>query len=144
LAADAGTPRLLEDFLINPVRDPSAPTRLELQQGSAEMLPLPDKSVAMAITVLALEQMERIRDAALGELARVARRHVVMIEPFGDWNQEPRHREYIRRLDYWSGALDDLSAFGLVPVAASADIPQKLAFRVGIVVAAVEPAQKRG
>lgn len=137
LAADPDTPRLLEGFVVDPIRDVTATTRLDLRQGSAEALPLPDKSVDMVITVLALEQMERIRETALRELARVARRHVVMIEPFRDWNSDPPYREYIRQLDYWSAALDDLPAFGLVPVAADADIPQKLTSRAGIVVASI-------
>ena len=135
-AADSATARLLEGFV--PVRDSAAIERLHLVQGSAEALPLADKSVDMVITVLALEQMERIRDRALRELARVARRHVVMIEPFRDWNSDPRYREYIRRLDYWSAGLEDLSAYGLEPIAAQVDIPQKLTSRAGLVVARVE------
>ena len=141
-AADPATARLLEGFV--PVRDSAAIERLHLVQGSAEALPLADKSVDMVITVLALEQMERIRDRALRELARVARRHVVMIEPFRDWNSDPRYREYIRRLDYWSAGLEDLSAYGLEPIAAQVDIPQKLTSRAGLVVARVEGPGRRG
>jgi hypothetical protein len=137
LALDPATPRLLERVVVDGVRDRAALSRLDLQQGSADALPVPDKSVDLVMTVLALEQMERIRDAALRELARVARRHVVMIEPFRDWNSEGRQLEYIRRLDYWSAAIDDLPAFGLTPIAADADIPQKLTSRAGIVVAEV-------
>jgi len=138
LALDPATPRLLEDFVVDPLRDGGAAARLDLCQGSAEALPLPDKSVDMVMTVLALEQMEQIRDKALRELARVARRHVVMIEPFRDWNSQPRHREYIRQLDYWTAAIEELPAYGLIPVAATADVPQKLTSHAGIVVTDVE------
>jgi ubiquinone/menaquinone biosynthesis C-methylase UbiE len=138
LAQDPRTPDLLRDFAVNPVRDVTAPTRLELQQGSAEALPLADKSADLVMTVLALEQMERIRPAALREIARVARHHVVMIEPFREWNAEDLWRGYIQRHDYWSGAIDDLPAFHLIPRAASVDMPQKLTFRTGIVVADVK------
>lgn len=138
LAVDPHTPRLLEEFVVESVRDDAAAARVELRHGSAEALPLADKSVDVVITVLALEQMERIRETALRELARVARRHVVMFEPFRDWNSHPPHRDYIRRLDYWSAALEDLPAFGLIPSVAYADIPQKLTSRAGLVVADVE------
>ncbi len=137
LAADARTPDLLREFVVDEVRDVSALQRLDLRQGSAEALPLADRSVDMVITVLALEQMNRIRESALREIARVARRHVVMIEPFRDWNEDGHRREHIRRNDYWSAAIDDLPAFGLTPIVATADVPQKLKFHTGIVVAEV-------
>jgi ubiquinone/menaquinone biosynthesis C-methylase UbiE len=137
LAADPATAGLLQAFVDDRISDAGGPARLELRQGSAEALPLPDKSADLVMTVLALEQMERIRPAALRELARVAKRHVVMIEPFHEWNAERPYREYIRRLDYWAGAVADLPAFGLVPIAGDADLPQKLTSRVGIVVAEV-------
>ena len=100
-------------------------------------MPLPDNSVDVAFTVLALEQMERVRHRALAELARVARRYVVMIEPFADWNSEPHRRGYIARHDYFASTVDGLRAAGLVPVVATADMPNKLSFRAGIVVAEV-------
>jgi hypothetical protein len=60
-----------------------------------------------------------------------------MIEPFKEWNSDGHRPEYIRRHDYWSGAINDLPSYGLTPIAASADMPQKLTFRAGIVVAEV-------
>jgi SAM-dependent methyltransferase len=141
LAADPATPGELSRFAVGPLRDPAAPGRLDLRQGSADALPLGDKSVDMAVTVLALEQMERMRDAALRELSRVARRHVVMLEPFADWNLEGHRREYIRRHDYFAARVSDLEHYGLVPLVATADVPNKLAFRAGLVVAEVEGAR---
>jgi hypothetical protein len=142
LAAGEDTPRLLDGFVLERVRDASALGRLDLRQGRAETLPWPDKSVDMVFTVLALEQMDRIRESVLGELARVARRHVVMIEPFREWNADGPRREFIRRFDYWSGAMADLPAFGLVPIAATIDMPQKLTFRAGMVIAEVNPGRR--
>jgi hypothetical protein len=115
--------------------DPTAPRRLSLRQGSADALPVPDKSVDVVFTVLALEQMERVRGAALNELARVARRHVVMIEPFADWNAEPHRRGYIVRNDYFASTIDGLRDSGLRPIVATVDMPNKLSFRAGLVVA---------
>jgi hypothetical protein len=138
LAADQRTAGRLADFAIDPVHDPAGMQRLDLRQGTADRLPMPDRSVDVAITVLALEQMESIRHAALAELARVARRHVVMIEPFADWNADGHRRDYIRRYDYFAGRIDELPRYGMKPVVATADIPNKLSFRAGLVVAAVE------
>ena len=137
LAADAATAGVLAPFAVSALRDREAPRRLVLQTGSADALPLPDKSVDMAITVLALEQMERLRAGAIAELARVARRHVVMIEPFADWNAESHRRGYIARHDYFASTVDELRGSGLTPVVATADMPNKLQFRAGLVVASV-------
>jgi hypothetical protein len=60
-----------------------------------------------------------------------------MIEPFRDWNGDSPYRDYIRRLDYWSAGVEDLSGYGLEPIAAQVDIPQKLTSRAGLVVARV-------
>jgi SAM-dependent methyltransferase len=138
LAFDPSTAERLAAFAVEPLRDRGAPRRLALEQGSAVALPLASKSVDMIVTVLALEQMERIRERALRELARVARRWVVMIEPFADWNGEGHRRAYIERHDYFAATVRDLAGVGLAPVAATADLPNKLAFRVGLVIATVQ------
>jgi len=143
LGADPSTPEQLADFSVAPLVDVEAPRRLDLRQGSADALPLADKSVDVAITVLALEQMERIRDAACAELARVARRHVIMVEPFLDWNAEGHRRRYIATHDYFSLRVEELRRYGLEPIVATADMPNKLSFRAGVVVAAVNPAAAR-
>jgi SAM-dependent methyltransferase len=138
LADDPSTPDRLAPFAIEPLADRQALRRLDVRHGSADALPLPDGAVDVAVTVLALEQMERIRAQALRELARVARHHVVMIEPFADWNAEGHRLEYIRRHDYFAARVDELPRYGLRPVVATADMPNKLTFRAGLVVAAVE------
>jgi ubiquinone/menaquinone biosynthesis C-methylase UbiE len=138
LAHAPATHTRVAPFATGPLRDPDAPRRLDLREGTADALPLADKSVDVAMTVLALEQMESIRDAALAELARVARRHVIMIEPFADWNAEGHRREYIRRHNYFAGRIADLPRFGLTPAVVTADMPNKLSFRAGLVAADVE------
>ena len=138
-ASDVHTAATLAPFAVGALRDREAPRRLSLRQGSAAALPLPDKSVDVAFTVLALEQMERLRGAALAELARVARTHVVMIEPFADWNTEPHRRGYLTRHDYFASTIEGVREYGLRPVLATADMPNKLSFRAGLVIAEVEP-----
>jgi ubiquinone/menaquinone biosynthesis C-methylase UbiE len=137
LAGDAGTAAMLAPFATRTVWDADAPRRLTLRTGSADALPIADKSVDMAITVLALEQMERIRDRAIAELTRVARRHVIMVEPFRDWNADGHRRKYIERYDYFAASIGELASHGLTPIVATADMPNKVTFRAGVVIAAV-------
>lgn len=118
-----------------PARD--AHRRIAVRQGSAAALPFEDDAIDLAFTVLALEQMEEIRRQALDELARVARRHVVMIEPFRDWNEDGMRRQAIAARDYFQARVADLAGHGLKPVFVSGDLPCKLAMGVGVVVCEV-------
>ena len=69
--------------------------------------------------------MERIRQQALGQIARVAARHSLMIEPFRDVNQALWPRLNVLRRDYFRGCIDDLPRYGLAPVLALGDFPQE-------------------
>jgi SAM-dependent methyltransferase len=137
LAADSRTRGMLAPFAVDEVRQDAAIDTSVFCQGSAEALPLASKAVDVAFTVLALEQMEQIRDAALRELCRVARRHVVMIEPFREWNADGIRRRHIELRHYFDAATTDLPRYGLKPIVASADFPNKLTFHAGLVVAEV-------
>jgi len=139
LAADPETGAVLAPFAVDDVVQHPAIDAAALCQGSAEALPVASKSVDAAFTVLALEQMEHIRDAALRELSRVARRHVVMIEPFREWNAEGIRRRYIELRHYFDAAVSELPRYGLRPVVTSADFPNKMTFHAGIVIAEVLP-----
>jgi hypothetical protein len=89
----------------------------------------------LVVTVLALEQMEHIRDAALTELARVCRRWAVMIEPFHDWNADGEQRRYVEAMRYFAAPVKELERYGLLPIFATDDFPAKLNLGVGVVVA---------
>lgn len=108
-----------------PQMDRTAFRRVEFQQGSAEALPFASGSFDLVITVMALEQMERIRHRALSEISRVTSNHVLMIEPFRDVNASGFNRHYIISQNYFSARIDDLRQFGLEPLWATADFPQK-------------------
>lgn len=108
-----------------PLRDDTAFKRVEFTQGSAQRLPFADNSFDLVMTVLALEQMEAIRADALREISRVARRHVLSIEPFRDVNRRGGRRRYVLAQDYLQARLRDLSAYGLDPLWATDDFPQK-------------------
>jgi hypothetical protein len=60
-----------------------------------------------------------------------------MIEPFADWNREPHRRGYIAHHDYFAASVDELHGSGLHPIVATSDMPNKLQFRAGLVVASV-------
>jgi hypothetical protein len=91
------------------------------------------------ITVLALEQMERVRAQALGEIARVAGRHTLMIEPFQDINTALWPRLNVLRRDYFRGRIADLGRCDLEPVLAFDDYPQETFLKTCAVLA-----EKRG
>jgi ubiquinone/menaquinone biosynthesis C-methylase UbiE len=122
-------------FSPEPLVGADAHRRVEVAVGSAAALPLPDGACDLAFTMLALEQMEQIRDAALAELARISRRHVLMIEPFADFNQTTLRRHSVQARDYFQGRVDQLGRYGLRPVLVSDNMPCKLGMGVGLVLA---------
>lgn len=130
-------PTAIRAYSPEPIVDPAPFSRIRLVQGNAAALPFPDASFDLVLTFLALEQMEEIRSTALSEIRRVARNHVVMVEPFREWNADGPARDYIIANDYFAGKISDLPRYGLDPIATMADMPSKLAFRTGLVVSRV-------
>jgi SAM-dependent methyltransferase len=128
-------PDALMEFASEPVQDRHPQDRLRFVQATAAALPFADRAFDVTFTVLALEQMSAVRSAALKELARVTRSYVLMIEPFQDWNADGLQRDYVVAHGYFDAAIADLASCGLEPVAVESDIPNKLTFRVGLVVA---------
>ena len=131
--AHAQLPEHLVAFAPQPLPDPAGFRRVRFIQGSATDLPFESGAFDLAITVLALEQMEQIRARALGEIARVVRSHALMIEPFADVNDGFWQRLNVDRRNYFRGRIDDLPGFGLNPIVACADFPQKYILRAALV-----------
>jgi SAM-dependent methyltransferase len=128
-----------------PARDPQGFKRVQIHQGSAAQLSFADGSFDLVMSVLALEQMERIRALALGEMARVAARWTLMIEPFRDVNRYLWPRLNIIRQDYFQGRIGELPRVGLEPILATDDFPQELHLRACLALcrksaAQIEPA----
>jgi len=123
--AEDAMPPHLADYIPLEVADPQAFKRINFVQGSAAELPFPDGSFDLVYTVLAVEQMERIRDRALAEIARVSRGHVLMLEPFRDTNRKGLRRLYALSRNYFRGSIQGLGRFGLEPVWATDDFPQE-------------------
>jgi ubiquinone/menaquinone biosynthesis C-methylase UbiE len=107
---------------------------INFQMGSAEKLPYDDEQFDVIFTVLALEQMEEIRDKALRELSRVCKKYIVMVEPFRDWNNEATNRHRIRSLDYFYAKVSDLYKYGLKPLGIYDNIPNKLHYSANFLV----------
>jgi SAM-dependent methyltransferase len=123
-AGDA-LPARLAEYIPLEMADPQAFRRIAFIQGSAADLPFPDGEFDLVYTVLAVEQMERIRDQALAEIARVTRGHVLMLEPFRDANLKGVRRLYALSRNYFRGSIHGLERFGLEPVWATDDFPQE-------------------
>jgi len=118
-------PEAMRAFAPLPLSDIGAHRRIKFVQGSAAHLPFGDGAFDLAMTVLALEQMEAIRPQALSEIARVTAGHAFLLEPFGEFNDWGWR--FLNRLqrDYFRGRLRDLKRYGLVPEFAVNDYPQK-------------------
>jgi SAM-dependent methyltransferase len=125
LQREAELPRPMQAYAPLPLADVTAFRRVDFATGDATRLPFPDGAFDLVVTILALEQMERVRDAALREIARVAGRHTVMIEPFAELNDRGRRLHYTVARDYFRGRIDDLLRYGLVPKLALDDFPQE-------------------
>jgi SAM-dependent methyltransferase len=130
LQTGGALPRGLADFAPLQFADPSAFKRIEFLQGNAVRLPFEDGAFDLVYTVLALEQMERVRSQALTEIARVAARNALMIEPFRDVNKALWPRLNVLRRDYFRGRINDLGRYGLEPVLALDDFPQEAFLKV--------------
>lgn len=135
-------PKPMQAFAPLPLLDVGAFRRVRFVQGDASRLPLADRSVDLVVTILALEQMERVRQLALAEIARVAGRHTLMIEPFREFNERGPTRRYIVARDYFQGRIADLPSHGLEPELVLNDFPQEFYLRAGAVVAARRPANR--
>ena len=123
--ASAELPPGLAGYIPLEIADPQAFKRIHFVQGSAAELPFADGEFDLVYTVLAVEQMERIRDQALAEISRVTRGHVLMLEPFRDTNLKGVRRLYALSRNYFRGSIKGLARFGLEPVWATDDFPQE-------------------
>jgi SAM-dependent methyltransferase len=118
-----------------PNEAPQAYRNVDFREGDARRLPFDDRSFDLVFSLLALEQMEEIRDAAVAELARVSAKWVAMIEPFADFNRDPLRRACTRAKGFFSLRVHELARFGLEPIFVFDDMPQKITRGAGLVLA---------
>jgi tetratricopeptide (TPR) repeat protein len=137
--SDTATAQIIRNYSPLETIDAAAVERISFVQGDAESLPFEDGSFDLVMTVLAAEQMESIRSAALSEIARVSSRYVLMLEPFRDLNREGLRGLYVHSRGYFRGAIGELNDFGLEPLWATADFPQETFLGTALVLAEKRP-----
>jgi SAM-dependent methyltransferase len=125
LQAGDEMPPQLADYIPLDVADAKAFKRIQFLSGSAPAMPFADVEFDLVVTVLTVEQLERVRDRVLGEIARVASGYVLMLEPFRDANRRGLRRWYALSRNYFRGSIADLARFNLEPVWATDDFPQE-------------------
>ena len=129
----AHLPDIIKQFAPLPIADDTAHQKVDFQQGDATALPFADSTFDLVFSKLALEQMERVRRKAVAEMVRVSAGHVLMIEPFADFNDDERRRLAHRAKNFFSMRLEDLPGAGLEPLIVFADWPQKISEGIGLV-----------
>ena len=116
-------PEAMQAYAPLSLKDTTAFRRIRFIQGNAADLPFEDNAFDLVYSILALEQMEQIRDQALAEFARVAGKHTLMIEPFRDVNNTGWPRANVIRRNYFRGRIADLPDYGLKPAIVTDDFP---------------------
>lgn len=110
--------------------------RVRFHQGSALDMPFEDKSFDCSYTCLVLEQMPQHYREALREMRRVTRKYCVFIEAFTEANHS-LGAAYLRSVDYFRYSYQSFAECGLEPVYFTDDMPQKLTFKTGLLIAKV-------
>lgn len=129
----AELPAAMQNYAPLELKDNTAFRRIRFVQGSAAELPFEDRSFDLVFTILALEQMERIREQALREITRVAGKHLFNIEPFRDLNDRGAARRNVVRRNYFRGRIRDLERHGFSPTLGLRDFPQEVFLKAGAV-----------
>ena len=114
-------------------QDPQAFRRIDFIRGDATAMPFDTGSFDLVFTVLSVEQMERVRDKALSEIARVSGGHVLNMEPFREANESTLRRLHVFARDYFRGSIAELPRYGLTPLWASMDFPQEVQLGAALV-----------
>jgi SAM-dependent methyltransferase len=126
LQGEEKLPPHLAKYAPLPQLDFEAHRRISFTRGDAASMPFPNGAFDLVITVLSIEQMQRIRDQALQEVARVSKAFVLNLEPFREVNRGIWRRLNVISRDYYRGSIRDLAGYGLDPIWATADFPQEL------------------
>jgi SAM-dependent methyltransferase len=126
-------PPPLAAYAPEPAVDPSAFRLIDFRRGDATQMPFADGEFDLVFSVLAVEQMERVRERALREIARVAKSHVLNLEPFAEANRSPWRRLHVFARDYFRGTIAGMAAYGLEPQWATVDFPQEIQLGAALV-----------
>lgn len=121
----ATLPAALQRFAPEPLPDSEAFRRIDFVQGNAVAMPFEDRRFDLVYSMLALEQMEAVRSAALAEVGRVCDGAYFGIEPFREANARGWRRLYVKQRGYFAAPIEELGAVGLQPQWATMDFPQE-------------------
>ena len=127
-------PDTFNSFAPLQIKDRSAHRKVDFNQCNATSLPFADNAFDLVFSRLAVEQMEQVRDQALSEIKRVAKSHIVFVEPFADFNTDPLMKLATTTKNYISLSCSDLPKFGLKPQLQFSDWPHKITNGAGLVV----------
>ena len=126
-------PPAMSAYTVTPGVDPQAFQRIDFVRGDAVNMQFEDGAFDLVFTVLSIEQMERVRDQALAEVARVSCGHVLNMEPFAEANTTLLRRAHVFGRDYFRGSIEDLRLYGLSPLWATLDFPQEIQLGAALV-----------
>jgi SAM-dependent methyltransferase len=126
-------PGILASYVPEPQVDPKAFRRIDFRRGDATAMPFEDGEFDLVFTVLSVEQMERVRHQALGEIARVSNDWVLNLEPFAEANRTLWRKLHVFVRDYFKGTISGLTRYGLEPEWATMDFPQEMQLGAALV-----------
>ncbi len=126
-------PSAMAAYPLMPGTDPLAFRRINFMRGDATAMPFADGEFDLVFTVLSVEQMERVRDKALNEIARVSSRYVLNMEPFAEANRSLLRRAHVFGRDYFRGTIPGMARYGLEPMWATTDFPQEIQLGAALV-----------
>jgi SAM-dependent methyltransferase len=133
IVAEPVLPEPVRRYTALPVKDETAYRRIEFVQANAAKLPFANNEFDLVFTRQALEQMNEVRHEAVAELARISSNHVLMFEPFAEFNRNSIRQAYIRSMDYFQMSLQELKQHGLSPVCIFDRFPAKVALGIQMV-----------
>jgi SAM-dependent methyltransferase len=136
-------PPAMVAYSVTPGSDQTAFRRIDFVQGDATAMPFTNGFFDLVFTVLSVEQMERVRDQALAEIARVSTGHVLNMEPFAEANRTLLRRAHVYGRDYFRGTIRGLERHGLAPLWATMDFPQEVQLGAALVLS-VKRAGRQG
>lgn len=114
-------------------RDLGAFKRINFVQGNACTMPFESGEFDLAFTMVSIAQMKQVKEAALSEIARVTRGHLLTMETFGDVNRSLWRRLTLASRGFFDGKISELRAFRLDPVWATEDFPQEALLGLALV-----------
>lgn len=98
--------------------------------GDASSLKFENHNFDLVFSILALEQMDHIKENVIKEMIRVSSKYILFIEPFIDYNQTFLKKLHHRGSSYFSHRVEDLKKYNLKIIDIYSDHPNKITLGV--------------